>query len=777
MTSIRRIAAAIKGGPATRRFSGSIWAKALAAGFLCIAVAACQPVERFATLGKAVLAQLFGADYQDSVQFSHESQAIMKSLAAPERAFSAQFVDSAWHFRPRDERRFFVMGSIIAKPKGTPAADPAGAGNAGVGKAGSGAAGLGKARLALRAGPSGDPGVVAMRQRLQDRLNRMGVRGAKVDVNAQGEMRVELPPPPGGFRIAPLPGSDLRKAPTIAPQPGKPAREQASPTRFEREESPEAGAVTGPAAEGRGKAGRRLRPVPVGLVTAGMDRVLANVAATGVKKCPEGVVTAEQLADPAVATECVWKAMQESGDFEYCDKNFIFRVELESWARLRKPAGPAPRAGAIPGATRGSGTPAAGAAAPAPGMPNDPLFGLQWNIQGNTQAAGGKNAGAAGFADFWTKRNVRGDRRIVVAVIDTGLDTAHPEIKASANIARQPDGRFMGFDFVSDPEMGNDNDGRDDDPRDPGDKCAAGDPSAEDSFHGTHVAGIIGAGASNNGLGIAGGAWNVTIVPVRAVGKCGGQLRDINDAIRFSAGIAPGVDGAGREVWINPEHRPADIINLSLGLFESCPASMQAAIDAAHAAGAIVVVAAGNDRVDTRYYAPAGCKNVVVVAASDAGGKIAPYSNFGTSVSLMAPGGNLAEDSNGDGQPDGILSTRMSHQACTDPLAAGKAGGTDVGLCYFAYLEGTSMAAPHVSAALALLKAAAPGRKPDDYVSMLTTKAVRPLTANQSCTGKCVHYAFATPLPGEEDKPAETRLCARPCGAGRLDLSQAIDVR
>ncbi len=87
------------------------------------------------------------------------------------------------------------------------------------------------------------------------------------------------------------------------------------------------------------------------------------------------------------------------------------------------------------------------------------------------------------------------------------------------------------------------------------------------------------------------------------------------------------------------------------------------------------------------------------------------------------------------------------------------------------------MAAPHVSAALALLKAAAPGKASGDYVAMLKASAIRPLTASQTCTGKCVHYAFATPLPGEEGKPADTRLCARPCGAGGLDLSRAIDVR
>ena len=96
--------------------------------------------------------------------------------------------------------------------------------------------------------------------------------------------------------------------------------------------------------------------------------------------------------------------------------------------------------------------------------------------------------------------------------------------------------------------------------------------------------------STNNAIGIAGGAWDVTIVPVRALGRCGGKLSDINDAIRWAAGKVPARDGAGNEVW---NANPADIINLSIGLFEPCPASMQAAINDAVAAGAIVVVGGG----------------------------------------------------------------------------------------------------------------------------------------------------------------------------------------
>ena len=173
------------------------------------------------------------------------------------------------------------------------------------------------------------------------------------------------------------------------------------------------------------------------------------------------------------------------------------------------------------------------------------------------------------------------------------------------------------------------------------DLCNPAVPGSADSFHGTHVAGTIGAAASNNGAGVAGGAWNVKIVPVRALGKCGGRLSDINDAIRWAAGLIPAEGEDGGEVW---NDNPADIINLSIGLFEYCPASLQDAIDSVTDRGAVVVSAAGNARIDTAYYAPGGCDNVISVAAGNALGEITAYSNFGDNVDILAPGG----ESNGE---------------------------------------------------------------------------------------------------------------------------------
>ncbi len=377
--------------------------------------------------------------------------------------------------------------------------------------------------------------------------------------------------------------------------------------------------------------------------------------------------------------------------------------------------------------------------------PNDPLWSLQWNLQ-NNGTGDGESAGGAGFQDFWTHQANEGSDQVVVAVVDTGLQMQHPDIKDSPNVA-------AGWDMVSDRRMGNDGDGRDNDANDPGDMCDPTQPFAADTFHGTHVAGTIGAAASNNGTGVAGGAWNVKIVPVRALGKCGGRLSDINDAIRWAGGLIPGEDALGNEVW---NDNPADIINLSIGLFEFCPASLQDAIDSVTDRGVIVVSAAGNARVSTQFYAPGGCQNVITVAAGDARGQIAPYSNFGDNVTVIAPGGDLTRDDNGDGRPDGVLSTKAATN-CYDPVT-----GEGVDTCFYAYEQGTSMAAPHVSAALALLKA----RQPDATPAELKATLIAALDTREplQCAGSCTLYPGTTPIPGSSG------MCARPCG-GLLNLA------
>ncbi|AXE66050.1 hypothetical protein BBF93_18775 [Hyphomonas sp. CACIAM 19H1] len=460
-------------------------------------------------------------------------------------------------------------------------------------------------------------------------------------------------------------------------------------------------------------------------------------------ECPDNPDAAVIREDLAVATACVVRDLRASGQFEYVEPDFIFQNQF---ARKPKdmPAG-------TPGETKtGSNGSTATPVKPAVSDPNDPLWALQWHFR-DKGTAEGRTAGGAGFESFWKSQGITGSDGIVVAVVDTGLQMNHPDIAGSPNI-------MPGYDMVSDPRMGNDGDGRDTDPNDPGDLCDPTKPGAADSFHGTHVAGTIGAAATNNGAGVAGGAWDVRIVPVRALGKCGGRLSDINDAIRWAAGLVPAEVSDENNVWTEVwNENPADIINLSIGLLGTCPASLQDAIDSVTEAGVIVVSAAGNARMATSLYAPAGCRNVVTVAASDARGQIAPYSNFGPEVMVLAPGGDLTRDDNGDGKPDGVLSTKAATN-CYDPVT-----GAGVENCFYAYEQGTSMAAPHVSAALALLKARDPGASREDIISTLRA-ALDPRESLQ-CAGLCSQYPGATPIEGSPD------MCARPCGQGLLNMA------
>jgi serine protease len=424
-------------------------------------------------------------------------------------------------------------------------------------------------------------------------------------------------------------------------------------------------------------------------------------------------------ANPLVTMECVIEDLKESGEFEYVEKDWLYEHQMIRRPNLTNQ--------------------------PVTITPNDPLFGLQWHYKSQGTAAG-QSPGGAGFVDFWTEQDTQGSSEVVVAVVDTGLQMDHPDIAGSANVV-------AGWDMVSDLDVANDGNGRDSDANDPGDLCPERNVFAN-TYHGTHVAGIVGAGSTNNSDGVAGGAWNVKIVPVRALGKCGGKLSDINDAIRWAAGTIPEFNELGEEVW---NENPADIINLSLGLFKTCPASMQDAINSVTAQGVVVVAAAGNRSVPTEFFAPAGCQNVVTVAGGDARGFLAPYSNYGAAVDVLAPGGDLSRDDDGDGNPDGVLSTKTAEN-CEDPLT-----GAAVSTCYYAYEQGTSMATPHVAAALALIKSKRPDLNSEQLVSTLMS-GISSIPENQ-CTGLCSQFPGAVPTVDDPD------ICLRPCGSGLLNLA------
>lgn len=472
------------------------------------------------------------------------------------------------------------------------------------------------------------------------------------------------------------------------------------------------------------------------------DDMPAAIEWSATDRCPRIVSQAQLENDIALATRCAIQRLSQSGSFDYVEPNYIADSGFTRPPRRDQPPTtqqPAPPQPGQPPATT----------APAParvgGVPNDPLYALQWNYRASG-AGEGASPGGAGFVSFWEAQRL-GSRAVRVAVLDTGLDLTHPDMRGAANVTN-------GVDLIANPERGGDGDAVDADPNDAGDRCGT---ATENSYHGTHVAGTIGAAATNDRVGVAGGVWDVTVIPVRVLGRCGGELADIVSGIRWAAGVAPAI-GPGNLQIVN--RAPADIINMSLTIQAPCPASMQAAIDAAVARNVVVVVAAGNKANQASLYAPANCNNVIVVGANDARGGLAFYSNFGAQVDLLAPGGDIFADSDNDGRPDGVLSTRATTSGCYDPL-----NSNSTQRCYYSFLQGTSMAAPHVSAALALL-AAETGLRGRQLEDALFTRAIAPHGENFGEI-ECARSSNATPIA------AGSPTCARPSGRGRLDLTRA----
>ncbi len=288
-------------------------------------------------------------------------------------------------------------------------------------------------------------------------------------------------------------------------------------------------------------------------------------------------------------------------------------------------------------------------------VPSDPYYVRQWHHKLiNLPAA-------------WNSSQGEG---VIVAVIDSGVRFNHPDLA----------GQFVdGYDFVSDPDIARDGNGYDADPTDPGDEKSGS------SFHGTHVSGVVVA-LAGNGQGGVGTAYGAKVMPLRVLGLKGEGLDyDVAQAELYAAGL----DNASRQ---RPERR-ADIINLSLGS-ASFSQTLQTAVDRATQAGVIVVAAAGNESSSQVVY-PAGYASVFAVSAVGPDKRKAPYSNYGSSIDLAAPGGNFLLDMDNDGYGDGILSTWADDSYATPRPS-------------YAWMEGTSMAAPQVAGVAALMKAARP---------------------------------------------------------------------
>lgn len=300
--------------------------------------------------------------------------------------------------------------------------------------------------------------------------------------------------------------------------------------------------------------------------------------------------------------------------------------------------------------------------------PNDPFYSLQWHYP---------NIRLPQAWDLSTGQSV------IVAVVDSGVVTALPDLQANM---------LPGYDFVDDLATAADGDGRDSDPTDPGSGLGPG----SNSWHGTHVAGTV-AAVTNNGSGVSGVAWNSKIIPVRALGRGGGTAFDVMESIKYAAGL-PNVSGT------TPARR-ADIINLSLGGGGFVQAEADVMRQITDDLGIIIIAAAGNENTSQPSY-PASYDGVVSVSATDIRGDRAPYSNFGSTIDIAAPGGDTSADRNGDGYVDGVLSTVIDESTGTRTPG-------------YRFLQGTSMAAPHVAGVAALMKSVAPQLTSTQFTALL----------------------------------------------------------
>lgn len=276
--------------------------------------------------------------------------------------------------------------------------------------------------------------------------------------------------------------------------------------------------------------------------------------------------------------------------------------------------------------------------------PNDPYLGFQWHMQ--SSSTGSVNASAA-----WDVTNGSGT---IVAVLDTGVAYENrsdgtgtyyvaPDLTGTSFVA--------GYDFINNDPYAND-----------------------DHSHGTHVAGTI-AQSTNNSRGTAGVAYGAALMPVKVLGRDGsGSHTSIAQGIRWAA------------------DQGAHVINLSLGS-SSGSTTLEDALAYASSKGVTIIAAAGNNGQNAVSYPAAYDAYVIAVSATRFDEALAPYSNYGSSIDLAAPGGDTSVDQNGDGYVDGVLQNTFSPSTQNTG---------DFGYYFF---QGTSMAAPHVAGVAALVSA------------------------------------------------------------------------
>jgi len=307
--------------------------------------------------------------------------------------------------------------------------------------------------------------------------------------------------------------------------------------------------------------------------------------------------------------------------------------------------------------------------------PSDPTYSYQWHLdipQGSEKAEWhGTNGGGINAEPAWDQSQGAG---VIVAVLDTGVAYENygeyqqaPDLAGTAFVP--------GYDFINNDSHPND-----------------------DDSHGTHVAGTI-AQSTNNGVGVAGVAPACSIMPVKVLDADGaGTAQTLADGIYYA------VDNG------------AQVINLSLGWpvrgrrAVDPGETVRSAIAYAHGRGVTIVCASGNDGRGAVAYPAAYDDYCIAVGATRYDEKRASYSNYGDSLDIVAPGGDVAVDQNEDGYVDGVLQNTFNPNT---------GDVKDFGYWFF---DGTSMATPHVSGVAALLIARG-ASGPDQVRQALQTTA------------------------------------------------------
>lgn len=355
-----------------------------------------------------------------------------------------------------------------------------------------------------------------------------------------------------------------------------------------------------------------------------------------------------------------------------------------------------------------------------------------------------------------------GSAGVVVAVLDTGVRFEHPDLGRVAS-----GGSLLpGYDFVSDSVVANDGDGRDADPSDPGDWVTSTEartsrfsdcPTSSSSWHGTSTASLV-AAATHNGIGMAGTAPGVRVLPVRVLGKCYGTDADIQAGMLWAAGLP--VDG----LPANPH--PARVVNLSLGSAGTCNAAYQSVVDRITAAGVVIVAAAGNS-AGGAVGEPANCRGVIAVLALRHAGTKVGFSDLGPEITIAAPGGNCVNITVGSPCLYPIVSA--TNDGTQGPAGNGWSDAFNASV-------GTSFSSPLVAAVAALMISHRPELTPAQVRTALQASA-RPFPTSGADNGP----DDPTPVPQCHAPTAGVEqlqcYCSNGlCGAGMVDAGAAVAV-